>query len=175
MLADRWAEAFISCCGRDANSGFTVLKIMLDAVSTIKGEVSGMEAAVQVEKILRAAMKRANIWGSGDEIACRTIALLVRKGQLKHSAAIVAEIEKQLNHKNGIVTALVEATAPLDGKFTQDLVKVLKRKTDAKEVRLTERITPDLLGGYRLRVGTVSMDASLRSLLRNMARELITS
>jgi F0F1-type ATP synthase delta subunit len=172
MLADRWAEAFISCCGRDANSGFSVLKIMLDAVSTIKGEVSGGEAAAQVEKILRAAMKRANIWGSGDEIACRTVALLVKKGQFKHREALVAEIETQLNRKNGIVTALVEAIAPLDDKFKQDLVKTLKQKASANEVRLTERIIPELLGGYRLRVGTVSIDASLRSLLRDMAREL---
>ena len=172
MLADRWAEAFISCCGRDANSGFTALKIMLDAVSTIKGEVSGGEAAAQVEKILRAAMKRANIWGSGDEIACSTVALLVKKGQFKHREALVTEIETQLNRKNGIVTALVEAIAPLDGKFKQDLVKTLKQKAGANEVRLTERIAPELVGGYRLRVGTVSIDASLRSLLRNMAREL---
>jgi F0F1-type ATP synthase delta subunit len=194
MLIDRWAEAFINSCGEDTAEGLSALKVMIPCIAAIsgnhvsggnhvsEGHVSGTQDSLQVEKILRSSLKMAAIgnivsanvgYSSGVEIALRTVVLLVRKGLFKQSAALLLEIEKRVDKKNGIILAVVETVAPLDAEFRKTLETAIRQKTGAREVKLTERLVPDLLGGYKLRIAGTCLDASLRSLLQNLAREMV--
>jgi F0F1-type ATP synthase delta subunit len=173
--ADRWAEAFIASCGDDADAAFESLKVMtkaLDAVIHLKRRIAGTDDACRVEKMVRAAMKKAAVDSTGVEIACRTLALLIRRGLFQRHQALIEEIGKALDRKNGVLNATLETVAPLSAPFRKNLEQSIKETAKAREIKLTEKITPELLGGYKLRVGTRVIDASVASFLQNMAKQL---
>ncbi|MDR1074133.1 MAG: F0F1 ATP synthase subunit delta [Treponema sp.] len=169
--ADRWAEAFIASCGDDADAAFESLKVMVKAVQRLKQRIAGTDDACHVEEIVRAAMKKAGVDSTGAEIACRTLALLIRRGLFQRSQTLIEEIEKALDRKNGVLIAILETAAPLPAPFRRNLEQSIKETAKAREIRLTERIAPELLGGYKLRVGTRVIDASVGSFLQNMAKQ----
>jgi F-type H+-transporting ATPase subunit delta len=172
MLADRFAEAFIELSGTNVEEGLEAFKAMLFGLEHIKGDVSGTDAAFLIEKTLRNAVQKTNTASAGTEIAVRTLVLLVRKGLFKKSGVLAAEIKQELDRRNGIVLATLETLVPPDAEFEETLRNAIKQKTGAKQVTLRAGIVPDLLGGYRLRIGNKTMDASLRSLLQQMAHYL---
>jgi F-type H+-transporting ATPase subunit delta len=72
------------------------------------------------------------------------------------------------------LAALVESAFPLDGQgdpeFLESLKDALRQKTGAKDIKLTNKVNPELLGGYRLRIGSDLLDLSVQGQLRQMAR-----
>ncbi|MDR2447851.1 MAG: F0F1 ATP synthase subunit delta [Treponema sp.] len=174
FCADRWAEAFIASCGDDADAAFESLKVIakaLDAVERLKKRIAGTDDACRVEKMVRAAMEKAGVDSSGAEIACRTLVLLIRRGLFQRHQVLIEEIGKALANKNGILIAILETAAPLSASFRRNLEQSIKKTAKAREIKLTEKIAPELLGGYKLRVGTRVIDASVSSFLQNMAKQ----
>ena len=76
------------------------------------------------------------------------------------------------DHKHGVLVVRVDSAFPLDEEFQKTLQEPMKHKLGAKEIKLIPRIVPELLGGYRLQIGSESVDASLRFLLQKMAAHL---
>jgi F0F1-type ATP synthase delta subunit len=60
----------------------------------------------------------------------------------------------------------------MDKTFEENLRKQIQEKTGAADVKLSARIVPEILGGYRLRIGGLCIDASLKGQLAKMAEEL---
>ncbi|MDR0556392.1 MAG: F0F1 ATP synthase subunit delta [Treponema sp.] len=168
--AERWAEAFIASCGDDADAAFEGLKAMAQAFNALK-RIEGTDDACQAEKIARSAMKKAGVDSMGVEIACRTLALLIRRGLFQRSHTLIEEIGKALDRKNGVLIATLETAAPFPASFRKNLEQSIKETAKAREIRLTERIAPELLGGYKLRIGTRVIDASVSSFLQNMTKQ----
>ncbi|MDR2783010.1 MAG: F0F1 ATP synthase subunit delta [Treponema sp.] len=172
--ADRWAEAFIVSCGDDADAAFESLNVMMEAMNAVersRERIAGTDDARCVEKIVRAAMKKAAADSPGTEIACRTLVLLIRRGLFQHRQALIEEIGKALDRKNGVLTATLETAAPLSASFRKDIEQRIKETVKARAIKLTERIAPELLGGYKLRIGMWVIDASVGSFLQNMAKQ----
>jgi F-type H+-transporting ATPase subunit delta len=199
FFAERWAEAFINASGafinasgacvnasgvnggtavaggglaaENAGEGLAVLRAVLPLVRGIPGEVSGRAAAFRLEKMLRTAAA-----GSGEspglEASIRLLVLLVKKGNLRFSEDLTGAIEKGLDRQRGTLECVLESVDPPEEDFQEDLKKALIKKTGAAEVRLLRRINPELLGGFRLRLGDEVLDASLRGQLKQMAAHL---
>ncbi|MDR2793523.1 MAG: F0F1 ATP synthase subunit delta [Treponema sp.] len=177
FCAERWAEAFIaSCSGDEADNVFEILKVMARGIERIKGHIAGTADAYRVEKMMRTAMKKA-CGGIGDfakaEIACRTLLLLVQRGLFGYRQALIEEIGKALDRKHKVLSVTLETVAPLPAAFRNRLEQSIREKIHAGEIRLTEKIVPEILGGYKLRIGTRVIDASVGSLLQNMAKEIM--
>ncbi|MDR1319211.1 MAG: F0F1 ATP synthase subunit delta [Treponema sp.] len=172
LLSNRWAAAFIGACGTGADSGFLCLKAMVPALKAIPGGLFGQGAALRLEGLLRE--------GLGDlrsapeaEYAVRFLSLLVRKNLFRrHIDSIVRQIERRLDAQKGILEAVLECAAPPEGGFEEYLKSGIKKRTGAPEIRLLICRKPEILGGYRLRIGGFCVDASLKGLLANMAKEL---
>jgi F0F1-type ATP synthase delta subunit len=174
MRIDRWAEAFIISCkdasSKDVDTEFAVLQAIVPVVGSVNGYIAGTRAASLVEEKIHAALKKADI--RCGEIACRTVALLVKKGLFKYASALVERIEAEIDVKNGVVRVNAETTLHLDVAAREKLLATVMRQTGAKTVRFTESIRPELLGGYRLTFGNAVIDASLSTLLRDMEKKL---
>ncbi|GHV81965.1 hypothetical protein AGMMS49991_05230 [Spirochaetia bacterium] len=173
---ERWADAFVEVCGKDLNEGFAALKVFTACTAGMTGLVTGGAAAVKLEKMLRTAIKEAG-FGAGNrgaEFAVRFMILLVRKKQFRYREVILKEIERLTDRINGLARAKIESAAPLDEGFQEKIKTELKHRTGAQEVVLGTRIVPDLLGGYRLFIGTNLIDTSLRGQLKKMAADLQT-
>jgi F-type H+-transporting ATPase subunit delta len=171
---DRWAQAFTAACGEDAESGLSALKALLACLRCLPAPVTGDYTARQLEGMMRRAAGAAGVsqTSRGFETAVRFILLLVKKGCFRQGGRAVEEIEDLLDRKKGILKVAVEAAVPPDPAFEAGLKTALRAKTAALQVEAEIRIRPELLGGYRLIIGSDVWDASLRGEIQNMARTL---
>ncbi|MDR2536073.1 MAG: F0F1 ATP synthase subunit delta [Treponema sp.] len=177
FAAERWAAAFVNVAGKDQKileEGVKALKALIPCMEKIPGALAGKVSADQLERMIRRSMEKVSPVGEGTEYACRLLALLVKKGLFtRHTGrALLEEIEKIWNRNNGILVVKVDSAVPLDEELRKTLQETIRRKLGAKEIALIPRIVPELLGGYRLYIGSVSVDASLCFLLQNMAADL---
>jgi F-type H+-transporting ATPase subunit delta len=171
---DRWADAFVTVCAAHADEGLAVLKAFAPVLSRLPGRVDGSGDALALERMLRAALEAAGA-GSDDrgaEYAVRFVALLVRRGWFGQLDEAVSAVEQRVDARNGVLAVDLESASPLDGDMQEQLAAALIRRYGAREIRLTVRVVPELLGGYRLRCGSDLVDSSVRGQLQRMARDL---
>jgi F-type H+-transporting ATPase subunit delta len=170
---DRWADAFVAVCADHAGQGLAALKAFAPLLASLPGRAEGTGDALALERILRAALEAAGAGADpGAEIAVRFVALLVRRGLLKQLGEAVHAVEQKVDAKNGVLVAELESASPLDKDLQEELTAALIRSYGAREIRLLPRLLPELLGGYRLRIGADLVDASLRGQLQRMAVDL---
>lgn len=92
--------------------------------------------------------------------------IICRKGREEVLADIARELQVQYQLHNSIQVAEVTTTFPLDDKLRAEFSKIVLEISGMKEVKLTEKINPDLIGGFILRVNDRQLDESLSSKLR---------
>jgi F-type H+-transporting ATPase subunit delta len=188
FLAERWAEAFVYAAGafdggadiagpeesiKNAREGLAFLRAVFPLIREIPGEVAGSAAAFRLERMLRAAAAKSAVEKTpGLEAALRLTVLLVKKDGLRFGDAVTGAIEQIIDRRRGLLEGVLESAAPPEENFLEDLKKVLIKKTGAREIRILPRIRPELLGGFRLRLGDEVLDASLRGQIRQMAADL---
>jgi hypothetical protein len=191
QLSGRWAAAFIGACGVRAESGFGCLRAMVPAVKAIPGGLFGQDAGRRLEALLRGGLGAAGLAAelhgadageSGEprgsfppeaEYAVRFLSLLVRKNLFRlHIDSIIRQIERRLDGQRGVLEVIAECAVPPDRGFEEYLKKEIQEKTGAAGIKLQTRRKPELLGGYRLWIGGLCVDASLKGLLANMTKEL---
>ena len=97
--------------------------------------------------------------------------IISRKGREAVLADIAREFEVLYRIHNSIQLAEVTTTFPLDEKLRAEFVKIVKQISGMNEVKLTEKINPELIGGYILRVNDKQLDESLSSKLRELRVE----
>ncbi|MDP8229441.1 MAG: ATP synthase F1 subunit delta [Candidatus Electryoneaceae bacterium] len=78
-----------------------------------------------------------------------------------------------LNEHNGITAGIVETAVPLDDDLFVRLQKTLETRFE-KRLELERKIDPDLLGGVRVRIGNMVIDASVRGRLNKLKEMLIS-
>jgi F0F1-type ATP synthase delta subunit len=181
IAAERWAAAFINAVTRgavfdgisgDLEEGLAALKIFAASLGPLPQVVSGSVSAAQVNRRIRAAMEKAGVRRRGAEIACRFIVLMVKKHFFKFRNEVIRGIEKILDQKMGILAVTAETALPLEGEFEEALKAALRKKPAVREVRLTTRVVPELLAGYRLWFGGELLDGSLRRQVQKMTEDL---
>jgi ATP synthase F1 delta subunit len=170
--AERWAGAFLSVSGADANEAFLCLKALAAQVKTIGGTLFGHSASAKLEKILRESSNLVHEETPAAEYAIRLLCLLVEKNCFRYVGPLLQKIEQKLDAQNRILDVTVEAASAVDGGFEKELTLMIKEKTGATGVKIKTRIRPELLGGYLLRIGSFYIDASLKGQLESMAVQL---
>jgi F-type H+-transporting ATPase subunit delta len=177
--AERWAGAFLTVSGANADEAFVCLKALTANVKTLRGQLFGHSASAKLEKILRecsaassAVAEAVTADTAAAEYAIRLLCLLVEKNCFRHVDLLLQKIEQDLNARNGILDVTLETAAAVDSEFKEKLERQIKEKTGASGVKMKIRVRPELLGGYLLRIGSLFIDASLKGQLENMAAQL---
>ena len=175
---DRWAAAFTGVLGENAEAGLACLKALVPPVQGIPGALFGRSAAERLELMLRGTVADAGFARAGStesaaaEYAIRFISLLVEKNFFKHIDSLVRRIEKKLDEQKGIIEVSAESAAPLDGDLAAELRRLIMQKTGAAGIKMETRLAPELLGGCRLRIGGLCVDASLKGQLEQLTADL---
>jgi F-type H+-transporting ATPase subunit delta len=169
--ADRWAAAFSGSLGKDAGAGFECLKALTLRLQPVSGILFGRSAAKKLERELRESSAAFSV-GPEFEYTIRFICLLVEKNLFRRIDAILAEIERWLDEQNGVLQATAESAFPIDSTFEDELGKLICERTGAARIKMRTRLIPELLAGYRLRIGGFCFDASLKGQLEKMAEDL---
>ena len=100
--------------------------------------------------------------------------LLVQRGRVRLSSALLAEYQRYLDAHEGIEPAEVVTAIPLDEAEQQEVARRL-REVVGKELRLSISVAPEILGGLVARVGGRVLDGSTRSRLRSLRENLRAS
>jgi F0F1-type ATP synthase delta subunit len=182
---DRWAQVFVSTLGGNAEVGFPLLKSLVAPLGSIERALCGHSMARKVEKALLASVTESGLAENMKTVAetvVRFVALLVEKGRFKHANRVIEKIEELIDGRNGVLSVSLETAFPLpkdgdgsDGITAAEFERLIAERSGAAKVRMRVRQVPQLLGGYRLKVGSLLVDASLRKQLENMRADLQTA
>ncbi|MDR2471909.1 MAG: F0F1 ATP synthase subunit delta [Treponema sp.] len=184
--AESWAEAFTaSAAALGAERGLSpadvsalaetsleYLRVFCRAALALPGDLSGRNDADRLGAAISAALERSESAPEAAEHARRFIQLILRRGCFHRSRRIILAVEKRLDRTRGRVEAVVEAASEPDGALRSALEDRAKALTGAGEVKLRIRIRPELIGGLRLRLGSLLFDGSLKTKLRRMEADL---
>ena len=99
-------------------------------------------------------------------------ALLASRGTAYLLPNIAEQFNQMLDAHRGIERAEVISAVPLDDEQTQKVAQMLQDIV-GKDVRLTTRVEPQILGGILARVGDKVIDGSTRAKLQEMRRQLV--
>jgi len=97
--------------------------------------------------------------------------LLVEAHQTEAIDAIAEEFERLHDEQAGRVRAVATTAVPLGSGDRERLISDLSRRL-GREVRLDARVDPHILGGLVLQTGDRLVDASVRSRLQQLRRQL---
>ena len=97
--------------------------------------------------------------------------ILCRKNRESELTDIAKEVQVQYRQHNSIQVAEVTTTFPLDANLRAEFTKIVLEISGMKTVTLIEKINPDLIGGFILRVNDRQLDESLSSKLRELKAE----
>jgi F-type H+-transporting ATPase subunit delta len=175
--AERWALAFSGALGGasgwdQVEEGLGLLRALVPLFKPLVPKRADSVFAGRLERILRAAMEQTGIQSRGTEYARRLLGLLVRKNYFHRSEEIIRALEEQGDRLKGILPVTLESAVPPGQDFQDALKTLLQQKTGAREIRLNTPVDPDLLGGYKLRIRSILIDASLSRQLQRMKSEL---
>ena len=103
----------------------------------------------------------------------RFLQLLKAQGRFSLANRIAAELEKIVLDRQGIVAAEVTSAQGLSAATLQGLSQMIKDKTACREVRLTEKIAPEVLGGAVVKYQDKIINFSFQYFLAKMKQVLI--
>jgi F-type H+-transporting ATPase subunit delta len=164
--------------GEQAEAGLAALKALLPVLGPFSGSLQGRRAAGQLEGMIRKALQNDGPLEAGEEYALRMVVLLARKGALAHAPALIQALQALVDRQRGVLRLTVETAHPADTgypiatAFIEDLKRALTGQGGIKELALQVRLVPELIGGYRVRIGSILVDASLRKQLQGLERDL---
>lgn len=94
----------------------------------------------------------------------------------RHRENLLAEIAKAYNEQykrdKNIFTAVVTTAGGLDDKTRAKMLELVKSQLNG-EVELVEKVDPETIGGFVLRVGDRQIDRSVARQLANLKKDLI--
>jgi F-type H+-transporting ATPase subunit delta len=102
----------------------------------------------------------------------RMLVLLAGRGRLELLETLAAVYSERLQTHKNIVPAEVTSAAPLAGDTVQAIERRLSDVT-GKQMQLTTKVDPALIGGVVARIGSTVYDASIRTQLEKVKRELV--
>lgn len=173
-LARRYARAVIELGTEHKN------------LAQLGGELRVLAQAMKISPELMSsltnpAIRRADRRKVIDAILQRTAAsphtrnlvyLLLDGERLASLPSISREVDAMIEARSGRISAEVTSARPLDAGELQQLTAVLEQLS-GKQVNITRREDPELLGGVVAKLGDTVYDGSLRTQLRNLRDELI--
>ncbi len=120
----------------------------------------------------REAISRA-ISGANEELV-NFLELLAEKHRMPAIFRIRTRFDELWAEANKRLEVTLTSAVELDTAVTKQVGAEIERQTD-RSIDLTNEVDPEILGGLVLRVGNMVLDASLRSKLERLRKEVATA
>lgn len=112
-------------------------------------------------KALGAILARAGIFG----VTANFIKLVAGKRRLFAIRDMIADYRKLYDSERGVVNAEVTVAAPLSDAHVDALKEALGEATRGKDVDISVKIDPSIIGGLVVKLGSRMVDGSLKTKL----------
>ena len=173
IVASRYAKSLIDLA-QERNVlevVFKDMKLFKDTTDKNRGLMLALKSpVVRHEKKLN--ILKALFEDRVDPVSYSIFTIITKKNRESILDAIADEFIKQYNDSQGILKATVITTTPLTEELRIQFNNIVAAAT-GKKIELEEKINPDLIGGYILRVNDRQIDASLRSRLNELKLQLV--
>lgn len=173
-VARRFAKALIEI-GREEKAYENYGKELRTALAVFKG-------APEIYKVLLNPMYKIEVRRGLMEKVSESLKLspyvakffniLVETRNIRILESIVEAYSKLEDELSGRLKAVVESPAPLDGALLEEIKKKIGGST-GKDVRITNRTNPELLGGLVIRIENTILDGSLKTQLALMKEKIL--
>jgi hypothetical protein len=180
-----WARAFLRQpkTAEESENAFEILKLYCRAALMIPGELAGLNDARRFARIIDRSLEETGLVPQADfagdpgdlpaaaKYSRNFFLLMIRKGCFYQYKKIVGRIRKIMDENRRTVQAVLEAPFEPDPGFIESVKQRLLEKTKARKIELDFHLSPELIGGFRIRMGSVLLDGSLRARLAKMASD----
>jgi F-type H+-transporting ATPase subunit delta len=106
-----------------------------------------------------------------DEVVRNFLAVLIENHRMPALMRIRREYDRLWREANQLLPVQVTSAVELDEAVTRQIGDEIGRQTGRK-VELSSNVDPDVLGGIVLRVGNSILDASIRSRLERLRKQV---
>jgi F-type H+-transporting ATPase subunit delta len=106
-----------------------------------------------------------------DEHFQRFLELLAERHRMPALMRIRREFDRLWAEENKLLPVTITSAVELDEKMAKDIGRRIEEQTGQK-VELTTNVDPDVLGGLRMQVGNMIMDATVRSRLERLRKQV---
>ena len=172
-VAARYAKSLLDL-GKEMGTLETVKQDM-DLLSKTMAESRDLRLLLRnpiVKHDKKLAILTAIFQGKVSDITMRFFTILTQKNRESALESMGPEFVAQYNVLQGIQTAEVTSATPLTPASRAEMEKLVTEQTGLTQVKLTEKVDPELIGGFVLRVGDQQIDDSVRTSLRKMRTSL---
>ena len=107
----------------------------------------------------------------GDPTVVNFLELLVEKHRMTELFRIRREFESLWDEENKLLPVEITSAVELDDKVVKNIGDKIAEQT-GREVELSAKVDPDVLGGLVVRVGNTVLDASVQRRLERLRKEL---
>jgi ATP synthase F1 delta subunit len=116
----------------------------------------------------------SKIVDGADERFIRFLELLAERHRMPVLFRIRREFDELWAEENKLLPVTITSAVELDDGTVKSIAKQIEEQT-GKRVELTTDVDPEVIGGLRMRVGNLVMDATVRSRLERLRRKLATA
>jgi ATP synthase F1 delta subunit len=116
----------------------------------------------------------SKIVDGADERFIRFLELLAERHRMPVLFRIGREFDELWAEENKLLPVTITSAVELDDGTVKSIAKQIEEQT-GKRVELTTDVDPEVIGGLRMRVGNLVMDATVRSRLERLRRKLATA
>jgi F-type H+-transporting ATPase subunit delta len=111
--------------------------------------------------------------GDADSLFRNLLRLLIEKGRGGEIGEVGEEFERLASREEGQLSVELTTAFELSEGEARAIVEQIQ-KASGRTVEATRSVDPDLIGGIVLQAGSLLVDASVRSRLERLQRELVT-
>ncbi|MBH8570206.1 ATP synthase F1 subunit delta [Microvirga sp. STS02] len=172
-VAARYAKSLLDL-GKEMGT-LSAVKDDMDLLSKTMAESRELRLLLRnpiVKHDKKLAILKAIFGGKVSDMTLRFFTILTEKNRESAIEGIGPEFLAQYNAMQGIQSAEVTSATPLTAVARLEIRKLVTQQTGLTDVQLTEKVDPELIGGFVLRVGDNQIDDSVRTSLRRMRTSL---
>ncbi len=173
-IAKRYADAFYD----DYKASGEKLPIWqeLDELTKLQNTSADFEAVIKNPLVntedKMAVFTALHKEGKISDVLFKYISLLIKKGRLVLLESVNDEIKHKLLAEKGEIDAVATFAAPVD-KGVKDELEAKLTKVIGKKVNLREEIDPQIIGGVKVKLGSMLYDASVKGQLEKLKVSLV--
>jgi F-type H+-transporting ATPase subunit delta len=107
----------------------------------------------------------------GDEHFVRFLELLAERHRLPALFRIRREFDRLYAEEKKLLPVTITTAVELDEDTVDDLAERIKKQT-GREIQVTTKVDPDVIGGLQMQVGNMVYDATIKGRLDKLRRQV---
>jgi F-type H+-transporting ATPase subunit delta len=105
-----------------------------------------------------------------DALSLAFFKIIVHKGRERYIPEIASEFIHLFKVSKGVVTAYITTAVQMDAALRAEVMQLVN-KLKNQEIELIETVDPNMIGGFKIRVGDRQIDSTVSTTLRRLKGE----